>query len=55
MTVRNIDGSPLLILKRAGKLKRMLGTNALCIVSEYGRPSLFISLTCNAYWVNITD
>lgn len=34
---------------------RKLSTNALCIVSEYGRPSLFITLTCNAYWKNITD
>jgi len=34
---------------------RKLSTNALCIVSEYGRPSLFITLTCNAYWENITD
>jgi len=34
---------------------RKLSTNALCIVSEYGRPSLFITLTCNAYWNNITD
>ena len=32
-----------------------LSTNALCIVSEYGRPSLFITLTCNARWENITD
>ena len=34
---------------------RKLSTNALTIVSEYGRPSLFITLTCNAYWPNITE
>ena len=34
---------------------RKLSTNALCIVSEYGRPTLFITLTCNAHWKNITD
>ena len=34
---------------------RSLSTNALSIVSEYGRPSVFITLTCNAYWNEITE
>ena len=34
---------------------RKLSANALAIVSEYGRPSIFITLTCNANWKNITD
>ena len=34
---------------------RSLSTNALSIVSEYGRPSIFITLTCNAYWDEITE
>jgi len=34
---------------------RRLSANALAIVSEYGRPSIFITLTCNANWKNITD
>ena len=34
---------------------RRLSANALSIVSEYGRPSIFITLTCNAYWKEITD
>jgi len=34
---------------------RRLSANALSIVSEYGRPSIFITLTCNAYWEEITD
>jgi len=34
---------------------RSLSANALSIVSEYGRPSIFITLTCNAYWEEITD
>lgn len=34
---------------------RKLSCNALAIVSEYGRPSIFITLTCNANWKNITD
>jgi hypothetical protein len=34
---------------------RSLSANALSIVSEYGRPSIFITLTCNAYWPEITE
>jgi len=34
---------------------RSLSANALSIVSEYGRPSIFITLTCNAYWDEITE
>jgi len=34
---------------------RRLSCNALAIVSEYGRPSIFITLTCNTNWKNITD
>jgi len=34
---------------------RKLSTNALTIVSEYGRPSLFITLTCNAFWPEIIE
>jgi len=34
---------------------RRLSANALSIVSEYGRPSVFITLTCNAYWDEITE
>ena len=34
---------------------RSLSANALSIVSEYGRPSIFITLTCNAYWNEITE
>ena len=34
---------------------RSLSANALAIVSEYGRPSIFITLTCNAYWDEITE
>lgn len=34
---------------------RKLSTNALTIVSEFGRPSLFITLTCNAFWPEITE
>ena len=34
---------------------RKLSTNALTIVSEYGRPSLFITLTCNAVWPEIIE
>jgi len=34
---------------------RSLSANALSIVSEYGRPSIFITLTCNAYWEEITE
>jgi len=34
---------------------RRLSSNALAIVSEYGRPSIFITLTCNSNWKNITD
>ena len=34
---------------------RSLSTNALAIISEYGRPSIFITLTCNAYWDDITE
>jgi len=30
-----------------------LAQNALCLVSEYGRPTLFITLTCNPYWPEI--
>jgi len=34
---------------------RSLSANALSIISEYGRPSIFITLTCNAYWDDITE
>jgi len=34
---------------------RRLSANALSIVAEYGRPSIFITLTCNAYWTEITE
>jgi len=34
---------------------RSLTANALSIISEYGRPSLFITLTCNAQWDDITE
>jgi hypothetical protein len=34
---------------------RSLSVNALSIISEYGRPSVFITLTCNAYWDEITE
>jgi hypothetical protein len=34
---------------------RSLAHNALCIVSEYGRPSIFITLTCNPFWVEIQE
>jgi len=34
---------------------RSLSANALSIVSEFGRPSIFITLTCNAYWDEITE
>ena len=32
---------------------RSLAKNALALVSEYGRPSLFITLTCNPNWPEI--
>ena len=32
-----------------------LAHNALCLVSEYGRPTLFITLTCNPYWDEIKE
>jgi len=34
---------------------RSLAKNALALVSEYGRPSLFITLTCNPYWPEIIE
>lgn len=34
---------------------RKLSTNALTIVSEFGRPSLFITLTCNAFWPELIE
>jgi len=34
---------------------RSLAKNALALVSEYGRPSLFITLTCNPNWPEITE
>jgi len=34
---------------------RSLAKNALALVSEYGRPSLFITLTCNPYWPEIVE
>ena len=34
---------------------RSLARNALALVSEYGRPSLFITLTCNPNWPEIIE
>jgi len=34
---------------------RMLATNALTIVSEMGRPTIFLTLTCNIHWADIED
>jgi hypothetical protein len=34
---------------------RKLSTNALTIVSEYGKPTLFITLTCNPLWSEIQE
>lgn len=34
---------------------KSLASNALNIVSEYGKPSLFITLTCNPYWPEIQE
>jgi len=34
---------------------RSLAKNALTLVSEYGRPSLFITLTCNPNWPEIIE
>jgi len=34
---------------------RSLAKNALALVSEFGRPSLFITLTCNPNWPEITE
>ena len=34
---------------------RSLAKNALALVSEYGRPSLFITLTCNPNWTEIVE
>ena len=34
---------------------RSLAKNGLALVSEYGRPSLFITLTCNPNWVEIVE
>jgi len=34
---------------------RSLAKNALALVSEYGRPSLFITLTCNPNWPEILE
>jgi len=34
---------------------RSLAKNALALVSEYGRPSLFITLACNPYWPEIIE
>ena len=34
---------------------RSLAKNALALVSEYGRPTLFITLTCNPYWPEIVE
>ena len=34
---------------------RSLAKNALALVSEFGRPSLFITLTCNPYWPEIIE
>jgi len=34
---------------------RSLTANALSIISEYGRPSIFITLKCNANWEEITE
>ena len=34
---------------------RSLAKNALALVSEFGRPSLFITLTCNPYWSEIIE
>jgi len=33
----------------------MLATNALTIVSEMGRPTIFLTLTCNTHWFEIED
>ena len=30
-----------------------LASNALCLVTEFGRPTLFITLTCNPHWPEI--
>ena len=34
---------------------RSLARNALALVSEYGRPTLFITLTCNPKWPEIVE
>ena len=34
---------------------RMLASNALTIVSEMGRPTIFLTLTCNIHWPEIDD
>jgi len=34
---------------------RSLAKNALALVSEFGRPNLFITLTCNPYWPEILE
>lgn len=32
-----------------------LARNALTIVSEYGKPTFFITITCNAHWPEIQE
>jgi hypothetical protein len=34
---------------------RTLSTNALTIVSEYNKPTLFVTLTCNPLWPEIQE
>ena len=34
---------------------KSLAHNALCIVSEYDRPSIFITVTCNPMWPEIQE
>ena len=33
----------------------MLATNALIMVSEMGRPTILLTLTCNIHWTQIED
>ena len=51
----SIEKSTFLSQSFHGSRRHLLGlaSNALCLVSEFGRPTLFITLTCNPYWKEI--
>ena len=53
---RQYNGSPSFLpnsFTGSGRHLRSLARNALCIVSELGPPTMFITLTCNQKWPEI--